>query len=65
MFLLYKEPEAFRTFNSKELGGEEFLARRKFQAKNFVRDQKLELVGVNWFLGVGDSFVEPITLEME
>ncbi|KAG9239822.1 phosphatidylethanolamine-binding protein [Calycina marina] len=65
IFLLFKEPAAFAKVENKDVGGEEFVDRRSFKADAFVEEHGLVLVGANWFMGVGDEFVEPIKLEIE
>ena len=39
------------------MGGEEFVERRSFAAKEFVGEHGLVLVGVQWMRGVGDGWV--------
>jgi phosphatidylethanolamine-binding protein len=39
-----------------DVGGEEFVQRRSFQAAEFIEKHKLVLVGMNWMLGAGDGW---------
>lgn len=55
LFLLFKEPQGFSVEKS-DVGGEEFVDRRSFGAKEFVEKWGLELVGVQWMRGVGDGW---------
>ncbi|KAF1923027.1 PEBP-like protein [Didymella exigua CBS 183.55] len=55
LFLLFKEPQGFGVEKS-DVGGEEFVDRRSFGAKDFVEKWGLELVGVQWMRGVGDGW---------
>lgn len=55
LFLLFKEPQGFSVEKS-DVGGEEFVDRRSFGAKEFVEKHGLELVGVQWMRGVGDGW---------
>ena len=55
LFLLFKEPEGF-SIEKSDVGGEEFVERRSFGAKEFVEKYGLELVGVQWMRGVGDGW---------
>ena len=55
LFLLFKEPQGF-TIEKNDVGGEEFVDRRSFGAKDFVEKHGLELVGVQWMRGVGDGW---------
>ena len=57
LFLLFKEPEAF-SIEKEDVGGEEFVDRRSFKAREFVERHGLELVGVQWMRGVGDGWNE-------
>ncbi|KAF1968961.1 ERO1-domain-containing protein [Bimuria novae-zelandiae CBS 107.79] len=57
-FLLYREPEGMKKLEKGDVGGEEFVERRSFPAKEWVGKWGLELVGVNWMLGAGDGWVE-------
>ncbi|KAH7074195.1 phosphatidylethanolamine-binding protein [Paraphoma chrysanthemicola] len=55
LFLLFKEPEGL-SLEKTDVGGEEFVDRRSFGAKEFVEKWGLELVGVQWMRGVGDGW---------
>lgn len=55
LFLLFKEPEGF-SIGKEDVGGEEFVDRRSFGAREFVEKYGLELVGVQWMRGVGDGW---------
>jgi len=55
LFLLYREPENF-ALSKEDVGGEEFVDRRSFNAVDWVRKNGLELVGLNWMLGAGDGW---------
>ncbi|KAJ8116034.1 hypothetical protein OPT61_g2447 [Boeremia exigua] len=55
LFLLFKEPQGF-SIEKSDVGGEEFVDRRSFGAKEFVEKHGLELVGVQWMRGVGDGW---------
>ena len=57
LFLLFKEPEGLNLEKS-DVGGEEFVARRSFGAKEFVEKHGLKLVGMQWMRGVGDGWTE-------
>lgn len=56
LFLLYREPEGLKALTKEDVGGEEFVQRRSFAAKEWVQKHGLELVGVNWMLGAGDGW---------
>lgn len=58
LFLLYREPESLKELTKEDVGGEEFVQRRSFAAKEWVEKHGLELVGVNWMLGAGDMWKE-------
>jgi phosphatidylethanolamine-binding protein (PEBP) family uncharacterized protein len=58
MFLLYREPEGLRELTKEDVGGEEFVQRRSFGAKEWTVKFGLELVGVNWMLGAGDGWTD-------
>lgn len=58
MFLLYREPKELRELTKDDVGGEEFVQRRSFGAKEFTQKHGLELVGVNWMLGAGDGWID-------
>jgi hypothetical protein len=53
--LLFKEPEDLK-LEKKDVGGEEFVDRRSFGAREFVEKHGLELMGVQWMRGVGDGW---------
>lgn len=55
LFLLFKEPESF-SIEKGDVGGEEFVDRRSFGAREFVEKHGLQLVGVQWMRGVGDGW---------
>jgi hypothetical protein len=55
MFLLFQEPETF-SLAKADVGGEEFVQRRSFKADEFIKSNGLQLVSINWFNGVGDSW---------
>ncbi|KAJ4322333.1 hypothetical protein N0V94_002442 [Neodidymelliopsis sp. IMI 364377] len=55
LFLLFKEPQGF-SIEKQDVGGEEFVDRRSFGAKEFVEKWGLDLVGVQWMKGVGDGW---------
>ncbi|KAJ4358809.1 hypothetical protein N0V95_002731 [Ascochyta clinopodiicola] len=55
LFLLFAEPEGF-SIEKGDVGGEEFVDRRSFGAREFVEKHGLELVGVQWMRGVGDGW---------
>ncbi|KAF3031563.1 hypothetical protein E8E12_001664 [Didymella heteroderae] len=55
LFLLFKEPTGF-SVEKGNVGGDEFVERRSFGAKEFVEGHGLELVGVQWMRGVGDGW---------
>ncbi|KAF2995385.1 hypothetical protein E8E13_004215 [Curvularia kusanoi] len=55
LFLLFREKEEFK-IGREDVGGEEFVERRSFGAREFVEKHGLELVGVQWMRGVGDGW---------
>jgi phosphatidylethanolamine-binding protein len=55
LFLLFREPEGMKV-GKEDVGGEEFVQRRSFGAKEWVEKWGLQLVGVNWMLGAGDGW---------
>lgn len=57
LFLLFREPEGL-ALSKEDVGGEEFVQRRSFQAAEWVQKHGLVLVGVNWMLGAGDGWTE-------
>lgn len=56
LFLLYREPEGKQELSKEDVGGEEFVERRSFGAREWVGRWGLHLVGVNWMLGAGDGW---------
>lgn len=56
LFLLYREPDELKELSKADVGGEEFVDRRSFGAKEWVEKWGLELVGVNFMLGAGDGW---------
>ncbi|KAK7191746.1 hypothetical protein DPSP01_008021 [Paraphaeosphaeria sporulosa] len=56
LFLLYREPEGKQKLSKEDVGGEEFVERRSFDAREWVGKWGLHLVGVNWMLGAGDGW---------
>ncbi|KAL4759433.1 YbhB/YbcL family Raf kinase inhibitor-like protein [Aspergillus foveolatus] len=57
LFLLFREPEGL-ALSKEDVGGEEFVQRRSFQAAEWVQKHGLVLVGVDWMLGAGDGWTE-------
>ncbi|RDW68829.1 YbhB/YbcL family Raf kinase inhibitor-like protein [Aspergillus mulundensis] len=57
LFLLFREPGGL-VLSKEDVGGEEFVQRRSFGAKEWVERHGLSLVGVNWMLGAGDGWEE-------
>jgi phosphatidylethanolamine-binding protein (PEBP) family uncharacterized protein len=57
LFLLFREPEGL-ALEKEDVGGEEFVQRRSFQAAEWTAKHGLTLVGVNWMLGAGDGWKE-------
>lgn len=57
LFLLFQEPAGFKV-TREDVGGEEFVERRSFGAREWVERGGLELVGVQWMRGVGDGWNE-------
>ena len=55
LFLLFKEPVGFNV-EKGNVGGDEFVERRSFGAREWVERGGLELVGVQWMRGVGDGW---------
>lgn len=55
LFLLFKEPTEFKV-TKEDVGGEEFVERRSFGAREWAERCGLELVGVQWMRGVGDGW---------
>ncbi|KAL5382680.1 hypothetical protein PMIN06_002224 [Paraphaeosphaeria minitans] len=56
LFLLYREPEGKQKLSKEDVGGEEFVERRSFGAREWVGKPGLHLVGVNWMLGAGNGW---------
>ena len=56
LFLLYREPEGAKKPGKADVGGEDFVDRRSFGAKEWVEKWGMELVGVNWMLGAGNGW---------
>ncbi|KAL2842923.1 phosphatidylethanolamine-binding protein [Aspergillus pseudoustus] len=57
LFLLFREPEGL-ALEKEDVGGEEFVQRRSFQAAEWTARHGLALVGVNWMRGAGDGWTE-------
>lgn len=57
LFLLFREPDGL-ALSKSDVGGEEFVQRRSFEASDWVRKHGLTLVGMNWMLGAGDGWKE-------
>ncbi|KAH7312595.1 phosphatidylethanolamine-binding protein [Stachybotrys elegans] len=57
LFLLFREPNGL-DLTKDQVGGEEFVQRRSFQAAEFIAKHNLVLVGVNWMLGAGNGWKE-------
>ncbi|KAL4999874.1 phosphatidylethanolamine-binding protein [Aspergillus recurvatus] len=57
LFLVFREPEGL-ALSKDDVGGEEFVQRRSFQAAEWVQKHGLVLVGINWMLGAGDGWKE-------
>ncbi len=55
LFLLFREPPGL-SIGKVDVGGEEFVERRSFEAVDWVVKHGLELVSVNWMLGAGDGW---------
>ncbi|KAL4804616.1 phosphatidylethanolamine-binding protein [Aspergillus unguis] len=55
LFLLFREPENL-ALKKEDVGGEEFVQRRSFQAAEFAERYGLVLVGINWMHGAGDGW---------
>jgi len=52
---LYREPENFN-LSKEDVGGEEFVDRRSFNAAEWVKKNGLEIVGLSWMMGAGDGW---------
>ncbi|KAM0522446.1 hypothetical protein ACHAPE_002036 [Trichoderma viride] len=57
LFLLFREPHGL-ALTKEDVGGEEFVQRRSFDAVKFVEKHQLQLVSVNWIKGAGDGWKE-------
>ena len=57
LFLLFRQTGA-SSIAKEDVGGEEFVQRRSFQAAEFIQKHSLTLVGLNWMLGAGDGWKE-------
>ncbi|KAL6904224.1 phosphatidylethanolamine-binding protein [Trichoderma evansii] len=57
LFLLFREPHGL-ALTKEDVGGEEFVQRRSFDAVTFVEKHQLQLVSVNWMKGAGDGWKE-------
>ncbi|UKZ66419.1 uncharacterized protein TrAtP1_007593 [Trichoderma atroviride] len=57
LFLLFREPHGL-ALTKEDVGGEEFVQRRSFDAAKFVEQHQLQLVSVNWMKGAGDGWKE-------
>ncbi|KAJ2969896.1 hypothetical protein NQ176_g8439 [Zarea fungicola] len=55
LFLLFREPAGF-SITKADVGGEEFVDRRSFDAAAFVAKHNLQLAGVNWMLCAADEW---------
>ena len=55
LFLLFREP-ADVYYLEEDVGGEQFVQRRSFQAAEFIKKKGLTLVGVNWMTCAGDGW---------
>lgn len=53
--MLFKEPKGFDV-GKEDVGGDEFVERRRFGVREFVEKGGLEVVGVQWMRGVGDGW---------
>ncbi|KAK8055163.1 hypothetical protein PG993_000390 [Apiospora rasikravindrae] len=58
LFLLYQEPEEMQSLSKADVGGDEFVQRRSFDAATFATRHGLELVGMNWMTCAGDGWME-------
>ncbi|KAK8050281.1 hypothetical protein PG994_012011 [Apiospora phragmitis] len=56
LFLLYQEPDGMRTLSKADVGGDEFVQRRSFDAATFATRHGLTLVGMNWMTCAGDGW---------
>ncbi|KAJ3499065.1 hypothetical protein NLG97_g648 [Lecanicillium saksenae] len=55
LFLLFREP-ANLSLTKADVGGEEFVDRRSFDAAAFIAKHGLQLAGVNWMLCAADEW---------
>ncbi|KAJ6789894.1 hypothetical protein PWT90_03408 [Aphanocladium album] len=55
LFLLFREPASL-ALTKADVGGEEFVDRRSFDAAAFVAKHGLQLAGVNWMLCAADEW---------
>ncbi|KAK7924410.1 phosphatidylethanolamine-binding protein [Apiospora marii] len=58
LFLLYQEPDGMRAPSKEDVGGDEFVQRRSFDAAAFAARHGLALVGLNWMTCAGDGWAE-------
>ncbi|KAF2026566.1 PEBP-like protein [Setomelanomma holmii] len=63
LILLFREPERLK-LEKADVGGEEFVDRRSFGAKEFLEKYGLKLVGVQWMRGVGDRWKDTSKTEL-
>lgn len=56
LFLLFREPAGLK-LSKEDVGGEEFVQRRSFDAAAFVKKHGLVLVGANWMNCADDEWV--------
>ncbi|KAK8088325.1 phosphatidylethanolamine-binding protein [Apiospora hydei] len=56
LFLLYQEPDGMQALTKADVGGDEFVQRRSFDAATFAARQGLVLVGMNWMTCAGDGW---------
>lgn len=57
LFLLFREPHGL-ALTKDDVGGEEFVQRRSFDAVTFIAKHQLRLVSLNWMKGAGDGWKE-------
>lgn len=57
LFLLFRQPADF-ALTKGDVGGEEFVQRRSFDAAKFVSTHGLQLAGVNWMTCAADEWAE-------
>ncbi|KAK6842777.1 phosphatidylethanolamine-binding protein [Apiospora arundinis] len=58
LFLLYQEPDDMQALRKADVGGDEFVQRRSFDAAVFAARHGLTLVGMNWMTCAGDGWTE-------